>query len=271
MNQIKLRDRPEFNSEAAPQEEVDLLARHNLYFETREANTPALIHTVHTLRFQVYCLERKFENTEEHAGGMEVDAFDSHSAHGLLIYRLTGEALGTVRIISPNNGRTQNNLPIINILRDSNINLSDYLPIEHTVEISRFAISKQLRRRLTDQYNSPGYAAPRSRVERERQGNLPCLSLMQYIVRQSLALGATHWAAVMEVKLLRMLASMGIHFQPIGPIVLHHGLRQPCYGSIPEVLKNLKREHPDYWNVVTNAGQLAEMMESPTKEKLLGG
>jgi len=258
MNQIKLQERPELFSEEAPQEELDLLARHDLFFETRAANTPALIITAHALRFQVYCLERKFEKTEEHAGGIEVDAYDTHSAHGLLFYRLTGEALGTVRIISPNNGSTQDNLPMINILRDSNIDLAGYLPIERTVEVSRFAISKELRRRLTDRYNSTGNAAPRSRVERERQGNLACLSLFQFIVRQSLALGATHWAAVMEVKLLRMFASMGIHFQPIGPMVLHHGLRQPSFGSISEVLQSIKREHYDYWSVITNAGELAE-------------
>ena len=257
MNQFKLQERPELFSQDTPQEELGLLARHDFYFETRAANTPALINTAHALRFQVYCLERNFEKTEEHALGMEVDAFDSHSAHGLLIYRLTGEALGTVRIISPNKGSTQHNLPMINLLRDSNIDLADYIPIERTVEVSRFAISKQLRRRLTDHYNSPGNAAPTSRLERERQGNLPCLSLLQFIVRQSLALGATHWAAVMEIKLLRMLASMGIHFQAIGPILLHHGLRQPSYGNISEVLKDIKREHYDYWSVITNAGELA--------------
>jgi N-acyl amino acid synthase of PEP-CTERM/exosortase system len=256
MNQIKLQERSELSSEEAAQEELNLLARHDLYFESRAANTPALINTAHMLRFQVYCLERNFEKTEEHAGGKEVDAFDSHSAHGLLFYRLTGEALGTVRLISPNNGSTQDNLPMINILRDSNINLADHLPIERTVEVSRFAVSKLLRRRLTDHYNSPGNAAPMSRLERERQGNLPCLSLLQFIVRQSLELGATHWAAVMEVKLLRMFAGMGIHFEPIGPMVLHHGLRQPSYGNISEVLQSIKREHYDYWSVITNAGEL---------------
>jgi N-acyl amino acid synthase of PEP-CTERM/exosortase system len=265
MNRIKHQEHPELFSEAKPLEELDLLARHDLYFETCAANTPALINTAHALRFQVYCLERKFEKTEEHAGGMEVDAFDSHSTHGLLIYRSTGEALGTVRVISPSNGSTRDNLPIINLLRDNNIDLTEYLPIEHTVEISRFAISKQLRRRLTDQYESSGIATPKSRLERERFGNLPCLSLMQFIVRQSLALGATHWAAVMEVKLLRMFASMGIYFQPIGPIVLHHGLRQPCYGNIAEVLENIKREHYDYWSVITNAGELVDKMK-PARE-----
>jgi N-acyl amino acid synthase of PEP-CTERM/exosortase system len=256
MSQIKRQERPELSSEE--DEGLDLLARHDLYFEARAASTPALINLAHTLRFQVYCLERSFEKPEEHASGIEVDAFDSHSAHGLLIYRLTGEALGTVRIISPNNGSTQDNLPMINILRDSDIDLADYVPIDRTVEVSRFAISKQVRRRLADRYNTPGNAAPRSRAERERQGNLPCLGLLQFIVRQSLALGATHWAAVMEVKLLRMFATMGIHFQAIGPMVLHHGLRQPSYGSISEVLQDIKREHYDYWSVITNAGELAE-------------
>jgi N-acyl amino acid synthase of PEP-CTERM/exosortase system len=257
MNGLKFQEWAESPSEA-PQSELDLLERHDLYFETRVADTPALISTAHMLRFQVYCLERQFEKTEDHAAGMEVDAFDSHSTHGLLFYRLTGEALGTVRIISPKNGSTSHNLPVVNILRDRNVDLADYAPIERTVEVSRFAISKQLRRRLTDHCNSGGNAAPTSHFERIRHGNLPCLSLLQFILRQSLALGATHWAAVMEIRLLRMLASMGVRFQPIGPMIMHHGLRQPSYGSILEMLENGKRDHYDYWSVITNGGELVE-------------
>lgn len=262
MNQTKRRTRPELLSELAPLEELDLLARHDLYFDTRAATTPALIDAAHKLRFQVYCLERGFEKTEEHAGEMEIDVFDSHSQHGLLFYRLTGEALGTVRIISPNNGSTCDNLPIINILRSNNIELADYVPIEHTVELSRFAISKNLRRRLNDRYIASGIGAPRSFLEREAQGNLPCLSLMRFIFRQSLALGATHWAGVMEVKLLRMLASMGIPFQSIGPMVFHHGPRQPCYLNFIDKLESFKRDHYEYWRVITNDGKLTENLPS---------
>jgi len=254
MSRTNLRARPELTSELADQE-LDLLARHDLYFETRAATTPAQIDAAHKLRFQVYCLERSFEKINEHVDGLEIDKFDCHSAHGLLFYRLTGEALGTVRIISPHHGTTHDNLPIINILRENNIDLTEYVPIEQTVEVSRFAISKQLRRRVSDQ--SHGISRPKTRLELERQGNLACLSLMQFIVRQSRAFGATHWVAVMEVKLLRMFASMGIHFHPIGPMVLHHGLRQPCYGNIAQVLNDIRREHADYWEVITNSGELS--------------
>jgi N-acyl amino acid synthase of PEP-CTERM/exosortase system len=80
--------------------------------------------------------------------------------------------------------------------------------------------------------------------------------LIQDLVRQSLARGLTHWVAVMEPKLLRMLAAMGIHFIPLGPLVSHHGLRQPSYCRISEMLERLERERPDHWMVVTDAGKL---------------
>jgi N-acyl amino acid synthase of PEP-CTERM/exosortase system len=61
----------------------------------------------------------------------------------------------------------------------------------------------------------------------------------------------------MEPKLLRMLAAMGIHFTPVGPIVSHHGLRQPSYCHLSTMLKRLKGERPEHWMVVTDAGRLA--------------
>ena len=64
----------------------------------------------------------------------------------------------------------------------------------------------------------------------------------------------------MESTFLRMLARMGIHFSPIGPVVFHHGFRQPCYCYLPAMLEQLKFEHPDYWQVITNGGELSERL-----------
>ena len=69
-------------------------------------------------------------------------------------------------------------------------------------------------------------------------------------------LGLTHWAAVMEPKLLRMLAAIGLHFTPVGPPVSHHGLRQPAYACIADTLERMRRERPDHWMVATDAGSL---------------
>ena len=75
----------------------NLLVQHDQFFSTVLADSPALLEAAHALRFQVYCLERKFENPEEHPGGLEMDAYDAHAVQGVLFHRLTGGAIGSAR------------------------------------------------------------------------------------------------------------------------------------------------------------------------------
>ncbi len=231
----------------------NLLARHDEYFETKIADTRALVEIAHGLRYQVYCLERKFENPAEHADCLETDAFDAHAIHGLLLHRPTKQAIGTVRMIMPQSG-VKDSLPIMHLLKDDGIELASRAVLERTVEISRFAISKEYRRRKTDQ-NEEGMSESQLRRETMREGNLACLSLIQFLLSQSTKHGVLYWAAVMEPKLLRMLATMGIHFTSIGSLVMHHGLRQPSFCHLPTMLEQVRREHPEYWDVLTNGGR----------------
>ena len=82
------------------------------------------------------------------------------------------------------------------------------------------------------------------------------LGLIQILLQMSAQHGITHWCALMEPTLLRMLAGMGIRFKPIGPLVEHHGLRQPCSADIAQVLQAVKRERPAFWEVLTCGGVL---------------
>jgi N-acyl amino acid synthase of PEP-CTERM/exosortase system len=238
----------DFSPSGAP-DTAPLLVRHDLFFETRIADSAALIATAQALRYQVYCLERRFENPEQHLGGLETDTFDRHARHGVLFHRPSLRAIGTVRMIAPR-GSVTDSLPIQSLLRHDNLDLGAYVDMERTVEISRFAISKDFRRRHTDGFED----TPLSRADMLRQANLASLSLIQFLVRQSVADGILYWAAVMEPRLLRMLAGMGIRFTSIGSLVLHHGLRQPCYCHVPSMLEQVRREHPDYWSVLTSDG-----------------
>ena len=228
---------------------MDILARYNSYFRTQLAGTPALVRIAQAIRYQVYCLERKFEDEAEHGDRLERDAFDGNAVHSLIVHRPTCEAIGTARLI-PLSGMDVLQ-PIRQLLRENGLRARDHVPLATTAEISRFAISNQFRRRSTDN------GAARPGVAPECRSNLPCLGLVQELLRQSVARGFTHWAAVMEPKLLRMLAAMGIHFTPVGPLVDHHGLRQPSYCNLSEMLERLKQERPEHWMVVTDAGALA--------------
>jgi N-acyl amino acid synthase of PEP-CTERM/exosortase system len=240
------------------QTELSLLARHDVFFETRAADCPDLVEAAHALRYQVYCVERKFEDAEEHSGGLETDQYDKAAIQGVLFHRPSEQAIGTVRIIQPADCG-EAGLPIAQLLHENNIDLAKFVRIADAVEVSRFAISKEFRRRWTDERAiSTGRAL--TRLEMSRQANLPCLSLIQFLLRQCVERDVLYWTAVMESTFLRMLARMGIHFTSIGPVVFHHGFRQPCYCYLPTMLEELKFEHPDYWQVITNGGELSERL-----------
>lgn len=239
MNAVSL-----FSQCAQSSTKTDILSRYDSFFRTRRAGSPTLVRLAQAIRFQVYCLERKFENAEEHDDRLERDGFDDRAVHCLLFHRPTEEPIGTARLIPLSDMDVLQ--PIRQLLRSNGLRGRDHFPLATTGEVSRFAISNQFRRRRCDD----------GAQDRECRSNLPCLGLVQELLRQSAQMGLTHWAAVMEPKLLRMLAVMGIHFTPVGPLVSHHGLRQPSYCYLPDMLERLKREHYDHWLVVTDGGAL---------------
>jgi N-acyl amino acid synthase of PEP-CTERM/exosortase system len=225
------------------------VARFDTYFRAVSADTRELIDKAFALRYQVYCLERQFEDPSQQPRGLETDEFDRHSVHSLVFHRPQQEPIGTARLILPQ--ARPNSLPIQDLLKKTGMNASNYFPNHAVAEVSRFAISKEFRRRKVE-----AGAIPEAEAKRERHGNLPCLGLIQMLLRQSVELGIEYWGAVMEPQLLRMLALMGIRFQPIGPLVSYHGLRQPSFCHLPVMVRNMALTKPESWAVVTNNGEL---------------
>jgi N-acyl amino acid synthase of PEP-CTERM/exosortase system len=82
------------------------------------------------------------------------------------------------------------------------------------------------------------------------------LGVLQALIRMSARTGITHWCALMEAQLMRMLAAMAIDIEPIGRAIEHHGWRQPCIFNVEEVLGRLRRERPAFWEVLTLNGAL---------------
>jgi len=225
------------------------VARFDTYFRAVSADTRELIDKAFALRYQVYCLERQFEDPTEQPRGLETDQFDRHSVHSLVLHRPQDEPIGTARLILPQ--ARPHSLPIQDLLKKSGMNACNYFPNHAVAEVSRFAISKEFRRRKPE-----AGSAMEADARRERNGHLPCLGLIQMLLRQSIELGVEYWAAVMEPQLLRMLALMGIRFQPIGPLVSYHGLRQPSFCHLPVMIRNMALTRPESWAVVTNNGEL---------------
>jgi N-acyl amino acid synthase of PEP-CTERM/exosortase system len=229
--------------------EDTLLARYRHDFECRLADEPELRRRAFETRYQVYCVENRFENPDEHLGGLETDEYDSCSRHCVLIYRPTGQIIGTVRLILPVGGMLSS-FSMQGIVQAGAGKLA--LPLSRTAEVSRFSISKRSRdlpsRSLSQQAGAVRRAEP-----------LMSLGLIQGLVHMSALHGITHWCAVMEPKLLRMLAAMGIHFTPVGEPVEHHGLRQFSYCEIGAMLESMKKERPSFWEIVTDSDPMMMM------------
>ncbi|MGH7225707.1 MAG: GNAT family N-acyltransferase, partial [Gemmataceae bacterium] len=66
---------------------ADLAAQYGRHFDIVPADTPDLLGRAYRLRYQVYCVEHAFLDPADNPGGREIDEFDAHSVHSLLIHR----------------------------------------------------------------------------------------------------------------------------------------------------------------------------------------
>ncbi len=214
------------------------------------------------LRYQVYCIEHPFEKpagTDE----IEQDEFDTYSAHSLLLSRRNDEVVGTVRLVLPRREQPHILFPIeqhCGKFFDKKLFDTSTLPRGSIAEISRFAISKEFKKRLMDT-EYPWGASNLNEHETEHMKVLErriiphiTLGLFLAIVRMSVRHNITHWYAVMEPALLRLLKKFSIEFIPLSPMVDYHGSRQPCVAELATVLASMERNCPDVWALITDNG-----------------
>jgi len=235
-----------------------LLQQFNMHFETMTADTPELLPLAQRIRYQVYCVENHLENPADHPDALECDEFDAHAVQSLLVHRRTQAALGTVRLVLPLPHAPQESFAIQRLSNHPALRGSRALPLRSTAEVSRFSISRKFGRCVTDMKTKrdPFETALACETRVRPSSPLMRLGLIQALVRMSVDNGITHWCAVMEPTLLRMLAAMAVHFEPIGSLVEYHGWRQPCFCNVADVLCCVKRERPAFWDVLTLGGAL---------------
>lgn len=209
---------------------AEAIAEFEAEYVVETADSPALAEDAYRLRHQVYCQERGYEPDQ---GGLEIDRYDAHSRHVVLRRKSDGEVVGAARLVLFSSNEPGNSFPMQQVCDAS---LLRELPLPRMAEVSRFAISKQRRGSKAD--------------------GLMRLALVRGLVRLSRELGVTHWCAAMEPTLLRLLRASAIHFQPLGPLVEYHGLRQPAFNNVSAILGRMGREQPDLWAFITEAGRM---------------
>lgn len=226
------------------------------YFETVvvEGENDELRDAAFRLRYQVYCIENHFEDPADNPNGREHDSYDERALHCLLLHLPSHTWAGTVRLILPDIAAPERSFVLQQVCTDAMIADPKQFPVLEMAEISRFCISKGFRKRQGDRL-FPQSNEPRDRQDERRVIPNMTLGLIEGLVRLSLDKDIHYWCAVMEPGLLRLLARLGIHFEDIGPLVDYHGRRQPCFIKLDTMLKQVRAERPDVWDIVTEGGE----------------
>lgn len=232
------------------------------FFEIEVATTEELTNKVFELRYQVYCIDRAFENPGQFPDKREHDAYDPRSAHALIRHRRTGDSIAVVRLVLAGDNPEQSDFPMrgqcIHRMSQQAQDTIAATPRQHMAEISRMAVSREFRRRLNE-YESPTGVTDQSSYADAEGGRraMPYISLGLFaaILRMSVKHDITHWMAVMEPAQLRLLKRLGVEFDHVGPLMEFHGLRRPAFTEAVSLIDGILQRRPDVWELITESGR----------------
>ena len=164
---------------------------------------------IQRLRYDVYCLERHFEDRTRFPDGREKDEYDDHSVHLAATDPQRG-VVATVRLVLD----SPLGFPLESYTEDLSPEFST-LPRERTAEISRLVVAKRYRHLESDGIDYP-----------------LLFGLFRQIHEMSVDLGLEYLLAVMERKLWRLARRFGFEFEQIGDPLQHRGERIPCVADV---------------------------------------
>ena len=206
------------------------------YFSARTIDDScALVECSYRLRYQVYCLERKFLPAGNYPSGMERDRFDRHAIHVGAIDG-HGELAGTARVVRP----SEIGLPIFEHCAVYPHETRFHAGHPRLVEVGRLSVSRGYRRRRNETAESgasiaaPNVTAGYRGAERRRHHEDVFLTLLKALYQASRRAGAEHWLAATEKSLQRLLARHGFPFHQIGPDTDYFGTVAPYHMDLQE-------------------------------------
>ncbi len=234
----------------------------NSVFSVQLATSPELINEVFEVRYQVYCIDRSFEDPKCFVDKREHDAYDPRSAHALIRHRVTGDSVAAVRLVMAGDNPEQADFPMESpCVHRMDQHARDAIAgarRDQIAEISRMAVSRAFRRRLHEDKSAAGVSDLTCYSDSENgKRAMPYISLGLFaaILQMSVRHGITHWMAVMEPAQLRLLKRFGVDFDHVGPVLEYHGRRRPAFTEAASLIEGIRKRRPDVWSLITDAGR----------------
>jgi len=240
----------------------DLSAIFHSVFDVELATSTEAINEVFEVRYQVYCIDRPFEDPNCFVDNREHDSYDPRSAHALIRHRATGHSVATVRLVMAGEHPEERDFPMEapcthRMSRRAKEAIARARRDE-IAEISRMAVSREFRKRLNEDKSVTGVSEQASYADSDNgKRAVPYISLGLFaaILEMSVKHGITHWMAVMEPAQLRLLKRFGVEFDHVGPLLEYHGLRRPAFTEAASLIDRIYKRRPDVWSLITDEGR----------------
>lgn len=229
----------------------------NEYFEMIPAVADDLKSEVYNLRYQVYCIENEFLNSEHYPDDLEFDDYDQQSIHYLIRHRKSGDYAATTRLVLPDTNDPEKLFPLELHCEIDNAAVMQPINRKHLAEVSRFCVSKAFKKRKNEAHTLTGTDADwQDHFTLDERRTFPhiTLALIACCIKASHENDIHYFYATMEPSLIRFLSALGINFIKIGPLVDYHGKRLPAVIKITDMLDCVAGKNLDIWNLLTNKG-----------------
>lgn len=230
-------------------------------FDVVKADSEELKEKAFRLRYEVYVEENGHCASSRTAQRIESDVYDKYSKVFLLIYKQTGKAIGTVRVILPNSSRPLESFPLQKYCDHPYLHMDEN--ISKLVQISRLCISRDFRSRpldgayLPDFYDQDFAMNNGSKlVYINRKIPYAPVGLIGAAFNAAIEIGITDCVWALEREQMRIMRKLGLLYRTLGPRVDYLGKRQPFIFNIKHALDNMQRENSACAEIVTNRGQL---------------
>ncbi|MGZ8190371.1 MAG: PEP-CTERM/exosortase system-associated acyltransferase [Methylococcaceae bacterium] len=228
------------------------------YFEMVPALSDELKNEVYKLRYQVYCIENEFLNSEDYPDDLEFDEFDQQSIHYLIRHRKSGDYAATTRLIFPDTNNPEKLFPLELHCEIDNFLVMQPINRKSLGEISRFCVSKAFKKRKNEANTLAPIVGSDSRdyfTLNERR-NFPYISLalMACVIKSSYENDIHYLYATTEPPWFRYVSTLGINLTKIGPLKDYHGERWPTVIKITDMLDCIAEKNPEIWNLLTHKG-----------------
>lgn len=176
------------------------------------------------LRYQVYCLEKKFEPLERFNGCMEIDEYDSRSVHFLIQHKPSGQWVGAARLIKSH----PQSLPMIR-LTGVPVTRQTLMMGRNVAELSRLSILRSFRRHgCRTHVNEP----------------VVLLGLIRAAKEYSEANNIDYWIFLCRRAIMRIVGNLGMEMEIIGQPCEHRGLRYPYLATLATAFDGISERSP---------------------------